>query len=420
MRLTFRKLTGLLIAFIILLDSCFLYLIKMPSRVAEFQTGTSKIVEGAFIIIIVILCCSNKRMRSIVHRYGKFLNKFVLIYILAIAFVAFATKIKYPEGSNWTNYMMIQYMLPLFAYVIILYLHYAGEQSLFDILNEFLILWYIVLIVQSWLYNTSGMIFMTNLQSNLLLREGNLRIGLGAFGNIMLLYNFYKVIYPTDKRKVLEIINLILGVYCMIAIQQTRMMTIIILAIFVYMIICQSNRINNLVKNVIIVALASIIIYNTGFLDNLFSTFTSADYEGSSIAREYAIAHFLGVFMENPLFGFGFASPGNYSTLVTGVQGIASVDDVGIIGQMARFGVFAFVILVPILIRMFKICYRLKRTNYIYSKIFLSFAIYTLLTCSTLCILDPQRLLLLPFLLGLFEYVNYQYGTRVEEVVECG
>ena len=106
--------------------------------------------------------------------------------------------------------------------------------------------------------------------------------------------------------------------------------------------------------------------------------------------------------------------------LVTGVQGIASVDDVGIIGQMARFGVFAFVILVPILIRMFKICYRLKRTNYIYSKIFLSFAIYTLLTCSTLCILDPQRLLLLPFLLGLFEYVNYQYGTRVEEVVECG
>lgn len=417
MRLTFRKLTGFLIIFTILLDSCFLYLIDLPGGLSEFQTSTSKIVEGALIIVMTLLCYLNKNMRSIMHRYSEFLKIYLLIYAFSILFITIATKVRYPSGSNWASYMMAQYMIPVFVCIIIIYLYYAGEQSLFDILNKFLILWYGILIIQSLLYNVSGSIFLTSLQSTLLLREGNIRVGLGAFGNIMLLYNFYKVVYPTDRRKILEIINLILGLYCLFVIQQTRMMTIIILAIFLYIIVRQSNKINNLIKNILIIALAIILIYNTGYIDNLFSTFTSADYEGSSVAREYAITHFLSVFIDNPLFGFGFASPGNYSTLVTGARGIASIDDVGIIGQMARFGIFAFVILIPILIRMFWICHRLKQVKYKYYEIYFSFTIYTLLTCSTLCILDPQRLLLLPFLLGLFEYVNYQYCIEARRCV---
>lgn len=412
MRLTFRKLTGCLIVLTILLDSCFLYLINLPGKLSEFQSSTSKIVEGAFIIIVVVLCIANKRMQSIMQYYGKFLKKYLLLYVASIFFVTLATKIRYPDGSNWATYMMIQYMIPIFACVIILYLHYAGEQSLFDILNEFLTLWYIVLILQALLYNASGVVFLTSLQRNLLIREENIRVGLGAFGNIMLLYNFCKVVYPAEKRKFLEIINLILGLYCMLVIQQTRMFTIIILAIFAYIIACQSKKINNLLKNILIITLTCIVIYNTGFLNNLFSTFSSADYEGSSIAREYAITHYLSVFIENPLFGFGFASPQDYSSLVRGALGIAAVDDVGIIGQMSRFGIFAFIIIVPVLIRMFRICYRLKRVKYKYYMVFFSFAIYTLLTCMTLCILDTQRLLLLPFLLGLFEYVNYQYYIK--------
>lgn len=244
-------------------------------------------------------------------------------------------------------------------------------------------------------------------KDTIFLREGNIRIGLGAFGNIMLIYNFYKTVYSRENRKLLEIVNLVLGLYCLLFIQQTRMFTLIIFVIYIYFLVSQGKKLKTIGKNVLIAISGAIALINTGFLNSFIVTFTSSDYEGSSVARQYAYEHFLSVFTANPLFGFGFASPGNYSDLVYGNLGIASVDDVGIVGQMARFGIFAFVIIVPVVLRMFSVCRRLKNNKYTYYPVFVGFSLYVLLTCATLSILDPQRIALLPVLLGLFEYVNY-------------
>lgn len=183
--------------------------------------------------------------------------------------------------------------------------------------------------------------------------------------------------------------------------------SLIIFVIYIYFLVSQGKKLKTIGKNVLIAISGAIALINTGFLNRFIVTFTSSDYEGSSIARQYAYEHFLSVFIANPLFGFGFASPGNYNDLVYGNLGIASVDDVGIVGQMARFGIFAFVIIVPVVLRMFSVCRRLKNNKYTYYPIFVGFSLYVLVTCATLSILDPQRIALLPVLLGLFEYANY-------------
>ena len=408
MKITLRRLTEIILVVTIIIDSCFLYLAKLPGNLSGFLSPTNKIFEGLFVVFAIILCLLSKRLQSVARPYMGYLKKYLTVYVLSIFFVTIATKIKYPSGSNWATYMLVQFMIPLLSYIVIDYLHYSGEESLFHIINVFLLVWQSVLIAQSLLYSTKGILFMAYLNKDtVFLREGNIRIGLGAFGNIMLIYNFYKTVYSRENRKLLEIVNLVLGLYCLLFIQQTRMFTLIIFVIYIYFLVSQGKKLKTIGKNVLIAISGAIALINTGFLNSFIVTFTSSDYEGSSVARQYAYEHFLSVFIANPLFGFGFASPGNYSDLVYGNLGLASVDDVGIVGQMARFGIFAFVIIVPVVLRMFSVCRRLKNNKYTYYPVFVGFSLYVLLTCATLSILDPQRIALLPVLLGLFEYVNY-------------
>lgn len=69
MKITLRRLTEIILVVTIIIDSCFLYLAKLPGNLSGFLSPTNKIFEGLFVVFAIILCLLSKRLQSAARPY---------------------------------------------------------------------------------------------------------------------------------------------------------------------------------------------------------------------------------------------------------------------------------------------------------------------------------------------------------------
>jgi len=91
--------------------------------------------------------------------------------------------------------------------------------------------------------------------------------------------------------------------------------------------------------------------YLTDYIGDFLETFSlTATRSYSTVARLYALDYYWKYFLSHPLFGFGFADGVRFYSIVHG-DGRASISDIGIFGQLGKYGLTIILIYVYPLIR---------------------------------------------------------------------
>lgn len=166
----------------------------------------------------------------------------------------------------------------------------------------------------------------------------------------------------------------------LIFVVQTRSQTMSLLAVFCVMILMRyySNIKKKKSFGIYLIVLCAFLFvyYIAGYVTHEINDSISKE-EASSVMRLGAYGYYFELFLQNPLFGIG---PTEAELNIASVNGILMKwydADIGLVGVLAKYGIFAVIIICVFVVKLFRICK--KEERFLYSSIGL------------------QMLLLLPF-----------------------
>lgn len=346
---------------------------------------------------------------SLIADYKKQMEKYTIFIVMMFVIVATCTTLLYPS-QKFADTLRIggRFLYPIYAIPLIwIFERDCGQKKFLSTINCIAVGWSVLSIIQSRFYARTGTLLFSFLEyfgSDINVRNGNLRISSLAFGNIMVLYNFVRFYTRQVKgwKRLLVFFEFAIGFYCVIAVQQTRAMIMICFCCIILILLICGKTIHKKVVGFFIVLLVGVVLISTSYVSAFFSTFSSIAYEGSSIARVYAIGYFWNVFLNNPLVGFGWVFD---PVIAHGANGIAYTSDVGIVGMLAEIGLFAIPFYIVPLSRMIIMIKRYGLKKMIHDNSFLVIImVYLLGTTATLIITDSGRCFGFPLIIALFEY----------------
>lgn len=413
-----------LIGLIILLDYHFFYFISFSGILNVFFNERVYMTVAFFAVLLYVYILYSYRMTMQPYKKWMLLYGGSILFIFIIMFFFCVDKYPLQKTADTIN-TGGKYLYPLLAVpFLFLFERDYGPKHLLKILNIFVLLWYILSLVQDFIYDKTGSFlfeFMDYFYGNVRIRNSSVRIGPGTFGNIMLLYNFNILLFGKNiSEKRFSLVMVVLGLYHLFVIQQTRMSILACsIGIATLILFYGNNKKQQITRFLLIIALG-IGLSCTNYVQDFISTFTSTsiEYEGSSIARDYAVTYFLSVLSENPIFGYGWPFDASYSNIAHGALGTAYTNDVGFLGLLVELGIFAIPLYVIPCIRMGFI---LRNTRYEKRNEFRMFLVVVLVfmavTSITIIITDGGRCLAFPLVIALFEYY-YAGHNELEELYE--
>lgn len=375
---------------------------------------------GSFSITIYILVATSfcvlmcqKEVRLIINR-APFIVYLYFVTTIMLTVLFWYTDYTFPAQTfNQTLYRAWPYFSTFSIVIFMVYLfQHKGVASLIKLINIVASIWLVLVVVQSLLYSLNQTFILDYFSSDIVnMRNGSLRMDLTPSVNIMILYNFY-IVYSgkmSIKNKLPYIFLTILGVYSLVAIQQTRMYTLTVLACIALIILFDQNNKGRFIRKFYIVIIAVIFVFMSGVFDNFIASFdVSSEYGGSTIARNIALDYYLEYLNQHPMFGMAFASAEEYISVLRGPSGGAYMSDVGVIGQAVTLGIFLFPFYIITLIRFLYITrYSLKNGKYEYRILSLVMSAYIILTSATIIILDSYRCIYYPCFIAVFEYIYW-------------
>lgn len=364
-------------------------------RINFFYLGIPKISSLSLLLIfvsVVYAIISYKKIADI----SDFIKYYSIVVAVSIFCCVMYTQIHYDQNITASLHAARPYLLLLLVIPIGYVLDQVEEWDYFlKIINTFSVIWLIIVIVQYIVHGISGKVFIQGyFQSNITMRNGHIRIALWPYCHFMMIYNAYLAIFKNSRK---AIVFLILGLGGLIFVEQTRAAEAVVLSIIMLCWLLSRDTDSKRIVAVLILSVAVVLAFSLGVDEMIMESFsTEGEKAGSTIARLYAIGYYWDCFKQNPLFGFSLI---NDSTIENGPLGLAWISDVGIIGQLAKLGLFIIPIYFPIifyLIRMI-LCKELSREIRII--IFLSLA-YILFTSGSLMILDGDRAIMAPIIIG--------------------
>lgn len=411
MKITVRvsSLIGILVFFVILANDCFFYYI--PSTV--YMSETNKTLITVIAILLFVYCLINRYCKSIVQTKSGFTDRYTLTYLFIICIIAIYSLFRYDtEDIPAMMNNIVPYLFLLF-YAPVMVLEHERKEIVWKMLNFYFIIWTILIFAQVYLYSLSGVVFMggfTNRWGNVEYRNGGMRLLHGlCFYNIMVLYNFCKLLDETNNKKdrLLHGVLAACGFYIVFFVEQSRAMTVVIIVIIIAILLYRRLTTTGLITNILMMAGLAIVLFATSYVSYLIKSITSVSTNNNM--RRYAVGHFMNTFFSNPLVGIGFT---NDKLLVHGELGLAFVDDVGIFGQLARLGICFLIIYIPIIVRLYTIQKKLRKRNSTKADFIFMLFLYALLTSGSLILFDPQRIALLPIIIGTAEN---EYKDLIEQ-----
>ena len=349
----------------------------------------------------------------------------IIIFILFLAL----SKMKYPSQSFIQTFSgeagQYSILLVLLIYPLMKISNQKkGIKWIFNLMNVFSAVLYVLVLTQFVIYNIDGFIFLPYYSNTteLLTLKGTLRISLSWFGNFMIIYNFY--MFYRDKQKsssgvMIHVFLFVLGLISCLFVERVRGVTWVITLCIIYIALSNRNTTRGLWKKIVAIITVAIGVFGTDIVSNFISSMSLYAERGySTAARLYAIEYYWNVFKSNPLFGFGLADGSIYYSLVHG-NGNASISDVGIFGQMAKYGIFVIPMYVYPLVRAIVKIYKIRNSKVIKDfPLYFSLTLYILFTSITYIVTCSQNLIILwPVFLVVTEYV-FTADLRMVEVEE--
>lgn len=409
MKIKKTKIKVWIILLIIFLDLSGFYLINFPSQIYSYIRWNRLLLAllGIFLCLINFPAIKYK-LFPIRIQFLDFYSGIVLIscVILCVGSIFL---------NNTKNIVTLlsgcsPYLLVFLTYYFVLVLDRSGDiDYVLKKIDFIMFIWYALLIVQSYLYRRNNIIFLNLLKENNTVweRDYGIRIGLGSIGNIMILYNFYKL---TKKFSYRFLLLFLLGVATVLFVQQTRMYTITIACSIISIFISSGKfKSKRIIRGIYVLGIL-FILYGLGIFDYFIASFSMHDAATgrNTEIRLDAIAYYWKCFVREPIIGMGITTDLN---ILNGSLGIYSTTDVGVIGLLAQTGLLSIVFWLIPLIRMKHIINRMKRKreNTCGAFPFMN-GIFTFAVISSISLIftDSTRAILIPFMLSIFEFENYK------------
>ncbi|MDF2943021.1 MAG: hypothetical protein K0S01_1879 [Herbinix sp.] len=392
----------------VLLDISFMFLFKMNVLLIKYKA----IIIAILGITSAIWINKKGSLREKLNKYTSFIQNYCMILLFSLAALIIYSIIRYPQQNiKQVLNASVYYFYFFYIYAIILILDAKGIDKVFKLVNYIMVVWYGILIVQSILYSTNGTLIIH--YDNVSTRNG-IRITMYTLAHLMLLYNFDAIYHKRKhiKNRILLWVSLMMGMYCLIVVEQTRGYIISVFLAFLFDILSNNHSNKKKVRVVFVLAVATYFVFYSEYFNTLVTSLFQAtsEYGYDQTQRVGAFTYFWYWFQKSPLFGFGFISFGNYyDSILRGAYGNYHLTDTGFVGLLGEMGIFAFVIYGILITRFVFILNQLSKMGQMRNEGFLqSLFIYILSTSLTLIMFYDSTALLFPLSFALFEYKYYK------------
>jgi hypothetical protein len=365
-------------------------------------------IISVLLILFFLMVMGKKIFKNYNYLFINSIIFFVFLYIQQIMI----SYIKY--GQKFTDIITISIynLIPLAYFLFAYFLKKTKNLTKFE--NLFIVFTTILsglFIVQYYLFSKG--IFFLSISHNI--RFDSLRIMESAiFINIGTILAFSNMFNKNNNIsfRISMFASFIIGLIVIIFIQKTRVALLLVLISLISILLFKNRKhISRSLFSIVVICIALILAIQLPFIQEYINSFSNNDY--SYTARKYALHYYLSQVKENILYGMGFIKPifGDESLyLLRGYDGIYSRDDVGIIGFLNSFGLIGTVWYIFLLLKVLAALFKMARQDYIDSHLELvGMVVYISFSSFTIIIMDPQRIVILPFFLAIFDYVYSCY-----------
>lgn len=278
-------------------------------------------------------------------------------------------------------------------------------------------------------YNLKGIVLFPNVLGEfgtLWTRNGLVRFSSTATGSLSFILLFYHLFTCQGKKKQTQKFICALLLICIFLydyfIYQSRAECIIciVTAVSMYLTL-KRHTINSYTRKIIIIFFAIMILAQTGLIQTVIGSFdVNAESGGTTRSRIYALDYFYNMYRSNPILGFGMLDTSNDYTLKlwTGPDGNRYLDDLGVIGMFMQYGMVGAGIFLAVFLRMFYLWILAKNENrkFLLGGLLVLFCLMSILSSSPF---DPQRIIVLPLMFGLFEFSNHDKKNKLNHKKFC-
>lgn len=408
-----KSIYKIIIFLIFLLEARFLYLFNVPNFISQYNTYNIK--------IIIFLICFLAIWILLTFRHYKYLNrkaifnKFIIIFILYVSSEILISYLNYSVYNHtFIDLMWVSYFYFIIClYYIIVYLGVRfDDYSYKKVIIILSLILSIIFIVQAYIYNLGGGLILKIPETNIVgieSRLGRIRLTypstLISFGCILSFSEIFNK--EINKKKLLNILNVIFSIIYLIYVSQTRALIIyVILSMLVVFIFVNRKSVKKVIIMMITLIITTGIIMNLNITKEYLNSFEDSKNSISNIAREGAIDYFIDRGSKNLIFGSGFINPNANSEtyyIARGEVGIFSTTDVGIFGYYSIFGIFGLLLYLYLIVKMISIISTLIKNNKIdYCIETIGVLTFFITSSATLIVTDSQRIILLPLILAIF------------------
>lgn len=371
---------------------------------------------GAVSVVLALLCWRKKH--NMISPYIGFIKKYYKLIILTLIFHMAYASIVYPLNSFWETYTYAADYLYVFLAIPILYLfiHDGSIDSFFKLASIVGLLLYFTSIIDGIFYLKTGNLFFSTIYNTEWTRNGKVRMGISNyFCSPMLIYHVYNLLRGHSrnrKRTAFSVIYVIFGAANIYFLGTSRMWLLALYSSIIALVIFNKNNRNNKICIFIMLMIAMTVFIFGGSAHSFISSFSVESIEGAStLVRLNAISFYMSKFRQNPFFAIGFADPSHYSSLTNGNLGVYFYDDVGLIGEFAKIGIFAVGVYIWPLIRYARISFYMVKKISVFPQgsLILALWVYLILTSFSLLISGASMGVLWAVLIAVFEYMNVKF-----------
>lgn len=377
--------------------------------------------DKAKIITIVSLIC----FAYILIRYKNSLYidsiKWILIYGALVIIMLVAHYIHdvpitgvgfFSFSANASYYTIYILALPL----VYVFFKDGGTEKFFEYLNIIVLIWNILIIVQAVLYNFGGIVIDPNLEfKDNTIRNDSLRLNLRSMSHLMIIYNI-DYLYNKKSKKIKYICLIVIGLFAMFYVEQTRGYYLAIALSAIAIILCFNRSKRKLILTILITTLVAVVVWKTNIIPNFYNSLFVGNNQmatGENRVMEY---NAVGMVLKKSLFwGAGFQPTGD-SFILSGVS--VYFNDIGIVGLIGQIGLWAIAIYGLFLSRLIFIVVKLFKKKSEEASLLLGILVFVIATSISLICYWETTCLLCPVVWAIFEY---KYGVlfkkkRIENV----
>ena len=333
---------------------------------------------------------------------------FILMVLISYIISVFA----YPDEKISTLFNKYYFYLAIFLFFVLKYFlkKYPGY---YEVMLKTIIIvgagYAVFMIYSKIVYIKDGSYVFDAMVQYIQKRSGGLRLARAAdYISFASVISFSVATKERIKKK--RIYYLCLTIIMFIAIvfvTKTRIYELAIIVACVFGYLCNEKNKNKKIWMLAAISCAGLMMLPV--ILTFFGTFTRAEDIGGTLLRFSAYDYYLKHMFTNGVIGLGFTSLANYDSILSGPYLTYNMSDAGYIGFIGAFGISGVIFLVLLLRKLYTNWIKVDCKQFTENKILI---IYLLITSISVIFNDPQRSMLLPICLTIFEYT---YMTTVEK-----